>query len=451
MPRWSYRCLLLLLVLLAGLPAQPVLARAQARPLTPAGRPAAVVDSQSSPADVTILANGLTLASRTLPGLQTVSLAVAVRAGSRDESPSFQGGAHWVEHLLFLGSQKYPTQADLYAALGDATGFFNGYTDHETTSFVVTTVPAKLPAAVDILADMLLHPRFPPEDAERERQVLLTEIGDSSPSLAATEDRSLGEQLIGSVVLPPGGSTASIKSLTLDDAIAFKTLHYVARNMTVGVTGALSHQEVTDIVSQAFAGLPSGKPLITPLAAPVDSLHLTSDKGYAVIAGQRIPGLNSPDAAAIQVLDAILDEPGTRMSDAMDAGAHTFGGDTYIQLYSDAGYWRGLGAGDAGEVLQIVQEQLRRLQTEPVSDAELRAATRYLAGRTLLKNEYTSDQAVRLARLTLFGRYVPEEEEAARFLAVTAEDVQRAAQTYFNPDALSVIAPKPSMRANEGG
>jgi predicted Zn-dependent peptidase len=148
-------------------------------------------------------------------------------------------------------------------------------------------------------------------------------------------------------------------------------------------------------------------------------------------------------------MDAILDEPGTRMGDAFTASKRAYGGDTFIQLFSDVGLWRAHGGGDADEALQIVQEELRRLQTELVPEAELRAATRYLAGRILLSSEFTSDQAVRLARLTLFGSYKSEEQEAARLLAVTAEDVQRVAQTYFNPETLSVIRPQPSGPESE--
>jgi zinc protease len=390
------------------------------------------------PTQTSVLSNGLTVVNHEHAGGETVSVAVAVRAGVREEAPDFWGGAHWLEHLLFLGGERYPTTTAVMGAISNLGGEINAHTGPETSTYVVTAPAAALPVVLDVLADILIHPQFPPDAVERERQILLTELRGEGRGDEPTSAETFAEHLVGRVALDPGGTLTSVAALRLEDAIAFKTQHYVARNMTVGVIGPMPHAAIVAAVSRAFAALPPGEQRVSPLPPPEDSLRLAG-AGFRVLVGQRIPGLNSPDAAALRVLDAVLDVPGTRMEDAMAEGESTFGGGTIIELYSDVGVWFAYGGGDADEVLSIVQRQIRRLQEELVPEEELRAATRHLAGRLLIGNEFGADQAARLAELSLLGDYETEEAEANRLLSVSAEDIRRVARTYLNPDTFSVM------------
>lgn len=388
----------------------------------------------------TTLGNGLTVVSQTRGDSPTVSVAVAVRAGVRDETPDFWGGAHWLEHLIFLGGERYPSSAAVFGAISDLGGQIDARTGPEATTFAVTAPAPSLPAVLDVLADMLINSRFPrdEDEVERERQTVLTELeGDALGSFRTTID-TFAEHLIGRVALSTGGTASSVAALDLDDAIAFKAQRYVARNMVVGVIGPVSHADAVAAISQTFAALPGGERRFTPLPPPEGSGRLPGS-GLPVFVGQRIPGFDSPDETALRVLDAILDVPGTRMADAIDRGETTFAGGTLYRSFSDAGAWIAYGGGNADEVMDIVRTQIRRLQDDLVSPEELRAATRFLAGRVLIDNELGLDQAVRLAERSLFGSYATEQEEANRILAVSADDIRRVARAYFDPDTFSVM------------
>jgi predicted Zn-dependent peptidase len=407
------------------------------------GEPRPAVASGDA-AQATVLSNGLTVISRSRAGNGTVSVAVGVRAGVRDESPDFWGGAHWLEHLLFLGSERYPASEALFGAISDLGGQIDAFTGAETTTYAATAPAPALTSVLDVLADMIIYPRFPSDEVERERRTVLTEIEREGLSAGITADlasiETLLEHLAGRVALPVGGTSDSVEALRLEDAIAFKARHYVARNMVVGVVGPMPHDEVVAAVAQRFAALPSGERLVTPVPPPQESLRLTGPGSRALV-GQRIPGLNSPDAAAMRVLDAVLDGPGTRMRDAISDGETTRGGGTIYWLFSDVGVWIAHGAGNTDEVVTIVQDQIRRLQEELVSEEELRTATRYLAGRVLIANELGIDQVVRMVELSLFDMYESEQDEANRILSVSADHIRRVARTYFDPDTFSVMRP----------
>ncbi|HZU76638.1 MAG TPA: pitrilysin family protein, partial [Dehalococcoidia bacterium] len=394
--------------------------------------PSAHADPADQP-QLTVLPGGLSVVANQHADADTVSIAVSVRAGSRDEAPSFRGGAHWLEHLHFLGSQRYPSQAAIFSAIAGVGGSIDATTGNETTSFYVTVPASAFTTALDVMSDIMINPLFPPAAAEQEKSVVIDEItGESSP-LTSAAYQALGEQLVGTVVHDPGATPQSVTALKLDDALAFSAQHYVASNMAVGVVGPLPTDYVTAAVASAFAGLPTGQPTMRTLPLAQDSLRLQAGSSSLVFVGQRIPGVTSPDAAALNVLDAILDVPGTRIADAIEAGTTTYGGGTYIVQYSDAGLWTAYGHGDPREVLSIVQQQLRLLQSTPVPADELNAATSYLAGRVLINNERSSAQAIRLALSGLYGTPATAQQWADQILAVTSADVQRVAQTYFNP------------------
>lgn len=394
----------------------------------------------------TVLANGLTIVSRQRPSAEVVSVAVSVRVGGRDEPRALRGGSHWLEHSYFLGTDRYPNESEVFRAVADIGGDINARTDNEATTYFATVPAASFDVAVDVLAEMLLRSTFPSDAMERERGVVQEELRGQRASTVALAMRTLGEALLGPVANDPGSTVESVGRIDRAALLTYRERYYVARNMVVSVVGPSTHAQVIASVARAFAGAPAGEqPTAVALTPPMQNARLTSETPFAsvVAAGTRIPGLDSADAAALLVFDAILDGPGTRMVDALVEAKVARSGGTRIQQLSDAGLWAGFALAPpsrADAVAEVIRAQVRRMQDERVSDDELREATRYLAGRTLLGGETVTGQAVRLAEQTALGMYTTEETYASRILAVTADDVQRVARAYFSPDSFSVLA-----------
>jgi predicted Zn-dependent peptidase len=408
-----------------------------------------VVPALAGPAgdvQTTVLVNGLTVATRQRPSAETVSVAVAVRAGGRDEAESLRGGSHLLEHLHFLGTARYPTTEALTGAVSAVGGNLNAATSTETTTYYATVPADRLGVAVDVLAEMMQRASFPAEAAERERGVVQDELRGGRPTGLSIGLASLGTALLGPLGQDAGGSVDGVGAIDVDALLAYRARRYTARNMVVGVVGPVEHRQVVSLAERAFTALPSGEALSpTPLPDPASGQRLTGESPYesVVLAGQRIPGLDSPDAAALLVLDGILDTPGTRMADAFEPVDFALAGGTRIQRFSDAGLWTGYAIAPpaaADEVAEVIREQIRRLQDEPLSEGEVAAATRYLSGSTLLAAERTEQQARHLATGLLLGIYETEESQAARIRAVTPAEVQRVARAYLDPDSFSILA-----------
>lgn len=399
-----------------------------------------------APPQVTVLDNGLTVASRERPSAETVTVAVAVRAGGRDEPPSLRGGSHLLEHLFFLGTERFPTEAALFGQVSAIGGDMNAQTSNETTTYFVTAPATGFAVAVDVLAEMMQRPTFPGEAVERERAVVQEELRGSRLSSVSLAIGTLGTRLLGSVAESVGGSVEQVADISIDELMRYRAERYVARNMVIAVSGPVRHADVVAAVSRAFGGMPAGgRSTPPPPAGGASGLRLNSETPLAsvVMVGQRIPGLDSADAEALLVMDGILDGPGTRMADALQEAEVAFGGGTRIVQFSDTGLWAGFAfapTNRAERVAEVVRAEVRRLQSDLVSEDELADATRYIAGRTRLNAETTVDQAFTLARGTLLGVYRTEEEQAERIRAVTAEDVRRVARTYLDPDSFSILA-----------
>jgi predicted Zn-dependent peptidase len=427
-PRAALALLLVLLTALSIL--APTRGRAQ---VGGSGRP-----------QVSVLASGLTVATREQPDAELLALAVAVRAGGRYEPASLRGGSHLLEHMHFLGSQRYPTPASTFNPIAATGGDMNARTSSEATTYYATVPAGYFQTALDVLADMLQRPLFPSEPVERERGVVQEELrGQPTGSVGAAGTR-LSDQLLGQAGQDPGGTIATVGAIDIAELLRYRTERYTGRNMVLAVVGPVRHVEVVAAVEAAFRELPAGEERRQPaLPPPPGGMRLdgTSPSIPIIAAGQRIPGLDSPDYAVIRLIDGILDVPGTRMADAFEEELDATGG-TRISQNGDSGLWfafAGEAPSAADDVLAIAQTQIRLLQDELVGDDELQATKRYVAGQARLAGDSVETRALRLAELTLLGVYQTEEDYTTAILAITAADVQRVARTYFDPDTFTVV------------
>jgi zinc protease len=401
--------------------------------------------AQSGVVQSTVLPNGLTVLTRARPGAETAAVAVAVLAGSRDESPGLRGGSHWLEHIHFLGTSGFPTTEALYNTISEVGGDLNASTSTETTTYYVTVPAARLSVALNVLSEMLQRPTFDEDAVERERGVVQEELRGSRESALRTALLTVNQRLNGAAGQDPAATVAEVGRIDRANLLAYRGARYTAGNMAVAVVGPVAHADVVTLVTRALGGLAPGTPGARPALTPAPgAVRLDGETPFEsiVMVGQRIPGLGSPDAPALQVFDAVLDVPGTRMIDALTDARVAGEGGTSIQLFSDVGLWAGYAVAPpsrAERVVPVLKDAVRRLQDEGPNATEVGEAATYLAGRTLLAAETVAAQAQRLATHTLLGVYYTEEAWAARLAAVTPADVRRVAASYFDPDAFAVL------------
>ena len=438
---------LLLLLLLVGLVAQPGRVSAQ----TPAGAGAPQTST---------LPNGLTVITRQRLDAESAGIAISVRAGSRDETDDFRGGAHYLEHAFFLGTTRYPTPREVFGAIARAGGDINASTTPETTTYFAHLPAARLDVAVTVLAEMLQHSTFPEAEVERERGVVQEELrGQRRTGIGALSALMLNH-LVGPNAWDAGATVNDVAGIDRAALLRFRDRYYTAANMVVSVVGPQPHSEISAMIERAFTDLPRGQriplPPLPPEPAPA-SISGPTGGTPVLMAGQRIPGLSSPDAAAFALLDGILDGPGTLVSRSLEKelppepGAGLFqsllssiNGTRYSQS-SDHGYWAiyaGAGQDQRERTLTALRGIIAKLQTDLVTEDELDLAKRTYAGRYLISADDIGRHAILMATRTITGVYETETSYVNRVMAVTRTDIRRVAQEMLSPDQWSVLIPE---------
>src|SRR2546423_13427701 len=203
----------------------------------------------------TRLPNGLTILSEHMPGLRTVSLGIWLRRGSRHESSALNGICHFIEHALFKGTQRRSAH-ELATESDRLGGQFDAYTTHEITGFVAKVVDTEMPRAFDLLADLVLNPRFNADDLVKEQKVIIEEMKmiEDTPEELLTElfhaayfpNHSLGR--------PIEGTEQTVSTFDRSTTADFHKQSFIPSNLVVAAAGNVEHDRLVDMVAQAFAG-----------------------------------------------------------------------------------------------------------------------------------------------------------------------------------------------------
>lgn len=210
----------------------------------------------------TTLPNGLRILTQEMPHTHSVSICIFIGTGSRYEPDHLGGASHFIEHMLFRGTEKRRTAHDISESIEGVGGIMNGGTDRETTVFWSKTASSHFLSTLDTLTDMLLYSRFDPEDLEKERQVIIEEIH-------MTEDLPDQKvcQLVDTLIWPDhplgrdiAGTSSTISALTRNNLLDFKADHYRPDNTVISIAGGLSHQEMIQAVEQQLSVWDSSRP-----------------------------------------------------------------------------------------------------------------------------------------------------------------------------------------------
>jgi predicted Zn-dependent peptidase len=378
-------------------------------------------------------------------------MGVWLDAGSRDETPALNGISHFLEHMVFKGTttrtaQQFAREAD---ALG---GNVDAFTGKETVCFSIKVLDENVPAALDLLTDLVLHPTFAAEDIVRERGVILEEIkmDEDNPDYLVHElftrnfwpHDALGRSILGTVK-----TVSSFNQQLVLDEYARR---FTPANMIFAAAGNLHHDDFLAQVEAAFDSLTasSGDKLLRG-ESPAIKPHITLKNKKSLEQVQlclAVPALpvSHEDRYAAFLLNSIL---GGGMSSRLFQSIREERGLAY-SIYSELSPFRDTGslavyAGCAAErmreVLDLTLGELGRMKSEPVPEDDLRRAKDQIKGNMVLGLESSSSRMSSLARQQMYhGRFFSAEEITAEVDRVTAADVQRLAKELFEPDRLTL-------------
>ena len=398
------------------------------------------------------LSNGIRLVTERMADVRSVALGFWVDVGSRDESPELAGVSHFLEHLLFKGTEERTARqiAESVEAVG---GEMNAFTTKEYTAFYTRLLDEDLDLGLDILCDILTAPAFRPDEVESERQVILEEIlmHEDEPSELVhdlfTEALFPGHPL-GREVL---GSAESISALTRDAIAGHFGTHYRPPNLVLAAAGNLHHDEVAAGIERRMSPLPGQRPVRDglELAPPRPQIVSTRPTEQAnVVVGMRALSRGDDDRFALSVLNQVL---GGGMSSRLFQEIREQRGLVYaVYSYRSAYLEHGALAVYAGtapsrtpEVLQLIGDELDRLLQDGVTDYELSLAKGHLKGSLALALEDSGGRMNRIGRSELVHREVLTVTELVeRTEAVTREDVQRVAQRVLgNERVVALVGP----------
>jgi predicted Zn-dependent peptidase len=401
-----------------------------------------------------VLDGGLRLVTETMPHVRSVTIGVWLTRGSRHETDERGGIAHFVEHMLFKGTDTRSAE-DIAQAIDSIGGQLDAFTAKEYASYYIKVLDEHVPLAVDLLADIVQRPAFAAEEIEREKKVILEEIKmveDTPDDLVHelfTQHFWEGHPLARPIL----GSPETVESLTRGTILDYFGGAYVAPNVIVSAAGNLDHARVRELIEKAFGGLAVSGERFVEAAPQVSPQVVTRSKELEqshLCLGTTSYPQSHDDRYVSYILNTVL---GGSMSSRLFQNIREKRGLAYsvfsgLSAYRDAGnmtIYAGCAADAVEEVIDLCVEELRGLKRAPVPDAELGRAKDHLKGSLMLSLENTASRMSHLARQEIyFDRHFGLDETLAGVQRVSAADIQRVACDLFANGSLAATVLGPS-------
>lgn len=445
-----------------------------ARPTTEVGRAVARQPLTSLPATQTVLEGrdgvgrvhktvlpgGLRVVTESLPSVRSATFGIWAHVGSRDETPALGGATHYLEHLLFKGTERR-SALEISAALDAVGGEMNAFTAKEFTCYYARVLDTDLPLAIDVVCDMLTSSLIRAEDLDAERGVILEEIAMTEDDPSDCVHDLFAETLFGDSPLgrPVLGTVDTVNALTRDQVDRFYRRHYDPTHLVVAAAGNVDHATVVRQVQAAFdrAGALSDAHAV-PLAPRSGSRQLRTAGRLEVVdrkTEQAHVVLGMPSIArtddrrwALGVLSAAL---GGGMSSRLfqevrEKRGLAYAVYAYNSSYADCGYfsvYAGCRPNQVQDVLRICRDQLQEVAQRGLPDEELRRAVGQLSGSTVLGLEDSGALMHRIGKSELcWGDQLSVDDMLARIAAVTPDELREVASDVLGrTPSLSVIGP----------
>ena len=396
-----------------------------------------------------VLPNGLVVITETMSHVRSVSVGLWVRNGSRREVPEENGLAHFMEHMVFKGTERRSAEA-IAREMDSVGGMLDAFTSKEQICFNAKVLDEHLPIAFDVIADLVLRPKFDSDDVKKERQVVLEEIKMDldNPEYLLHEIFTRGFWPGHPLGRPILGTPETVKKFSREALRTRFQNWFAPDHLVITAAGHVAHEEVLDLVQGEFGALePVGAavsgnapqteaPILLETKRDLEQVHLCIGVPSVPLAHQ--------DRFAFAVLNNLL---GGGMSSRLFQNIREKRGLAYavfseLTPYSDAGMltvYAGTAANTIGDVIDLTIQEFRSLKESLVPEEELRRSKNHLKGSLMLSLESTSSRMSNLARQELyFGHFFTLDEILEAIEAVTREELQSLARRYFQTGQIAV-------------
>lgn len=402
------------------------------------------------------LANGLRVVSDHMPHVETVTVGTWVDVGSRCESSSENGLSHMLEHMAFKGTRRR-TALDIAEEVENVGGYLNAYTSREHTTYYARLLKEDLELGIDMLGDILQHSTFEAEELERERGVIIQEIGQAEDTpddivfdlmqTAAYPDQPMGRPILGTVDLVNGYSR--------DDLDRYMSGHYRADSMAVVAAGNLDHDEFVKLVEDNFSALKlkrNQKKTKSFYKGGENRVERDLEQVNLLFGFDGIQ-FDDPDYYAAQIMSMIF---GGGMSSRLfqevrEKRGLVYSIYSYMGSYVDGGTFgihAGTGPDQVGELIPVVASELKKM-TSTVTDQEVDRAKAQIKAGILMSLESTTSRMEQLGRQQMiFGKHITREEVIKKIEALDATKIMNCASRIIGGSELSLGAIGPLASLN---
>jgi predicted Zn-dependent peptidase len=380
-----------------------------------------------------------------VPSVRSIALGMFIGTGSRSEAPAQAGVSHFLEHLLFKGTDRF-SSVEIDQIFDGMGAEVNAGTGKETTSVYSRFLDQHLERALDVMADMVLRPAYPDIDAER--QVVIEEIAMYEDEPSEKVHDVLSEAIFGDHPLgrPIIGTADVISSVPVPEIAAYHDGRYVSSNLVVTAAGNLDHDHLVELVARLAPAPPGAVAPFDPAPAAISPrarFHEKQTEQYHLCLGA--PGIPRGDERrfVLRVLDTILGGSSSSrlFQEVREKRGLAYAVYSYSSQYVDTGQvgvYVGTRPDNVAQSMEVIAAELRRIATEPVDADELSRAKENVKGRLALSLESTLTRMNRLGGSVLMGIPVLSLDEMVdRIDAVDADDVTALADELFAPERLS--------------
>lgn len=407
------------------------------------------------------LNNRLPVLAVPISGTKTVTVLLMVRTGSKYESKKENGLSHFLEHLFFKGTERYPNSQALAAAFDQAGGEYNAFTSKEYTGFWVKVAAAKLEIALDLVSDMLLNSNFKADDIEREKGVIVEELNmyEDNPLFKIEdlfESCLYGDSPAGRDV---GGTVANVKLFKRPDFVKYFSRQYGANSSTLVLAGRLP-KNYLNLAKKYFLAFPKNnwrdKVKVKELQKKPQLLakYKKTDQTTLSLGVRAFPS-GHKDEFVLKVLAVIL---GGSMSSRLFSEIREQRGLAYsvrtsAEIYTDTGYLTttsGIRLGKEAAAVKVILDNYRLLSTELVSESELRRTKDMYKGRLAISLESSDSLANWYGNQAVIKKPLTTPEEYLKKIeAVSALDLRRVARKIFKNENLNLALIGPGGKTKQ--
>lgn len=401
-----------------------------------------------------ILSNGLRVVTASMPSVESVSLGVWVGTGTRSEPASINGVAHFLEHMAFKGTNTR-TALDIASEIEAVGGHLNAYTSRECTAYYVRVLKGDVALAVDIISDILQNPTFEEVELDRERGVILQEIGqafDTPDDIVFDhfQEAAFPNQAMGRPVL---GTSDLVTNMPRDEIMKFMKNRYCANNLVLAAAGNVDHDLLVQLAERYFSGLHAGEDMVTDVGTYQGGEYREDRDSEQVHLVMGFPGVafHDDDQFASNLTANIL---GGGMSSRLFQEVREKRGLAYsVYAFSSSfddcgvfGIYAGTGEKEASELTPVICDELMKL-CDDVSEKELAMNQTQMKASFLMSLESTTTRADQLGNQILtYGKPWTVDELVQKIEDISVEDIKRVAQRMFKgPMTIAALGPLGSL------